>query len=124
MNALRRRSIVSAAVTLALVSLIDRPASGRQSGAAETSRRDDVSCRDDQRGRLLRYEHVASYPTADAARAYFYEWIAFYQGFYNFPEDLPARFTYGFDSYKVTYCTVDAVLPGQRTGANGRHRNV
>lgn len=24
-------------------------------------------------------------------------------------------FHYGFDSYKVTYCTVDAVLPGQST---------
>src|SRR6185369_18078931 len=27
----------------------------------------------------------------------------------------PERFTHGFDSYKVTYCTVDAVLPGERT---------
>ncbi len=48
-------------------------------------------------------------------RAYFDEWIAFYQDFYQFPPDIPVRFDYGFDSYKVTYCTVDAVLPGQST---------
>ena len=46
-------------------------------------------------------------------RAYFDEWIAFYQDFYGFPADIPVRFAYGFDSYKVTYCTVDAVLPGR-----------
>ena len=46
-------------------------------------------------------------------RAYFDEWIAFYQDFYEFPPDIPVRFSYGFDSYKVTYCTLDAVLPGQ-----------
>ena len=38
-----------------------------------------------------------------------------YQDYYLFPPDLPERFTNGFDSYKVTYCTVDAVLPGERT---------
>ena len=38
----------------------------------------------------------------------------FYQDFYQFPPDIPATFSYGFDSYKVTYCTVDAVLPGER----------
>ena len=48
-------------------------------------------------------------------RAYFDEWVAFYQDFYQFPPDIPVRFAYGFDSYKVTYCTVDAVLPGQST---------
>ena len=62
---------------------------------------------------MIRYEKVASHPTPADARAYFYEWIAFYQDFYNFPPDIPVRFHYGFDSYKVTYCTVDAVLPGQ-----------
>ena len=72
------------------------------------------SCRAGDRGRLLHYERVASYPTAESARAYFYDWIAFYQDYYAFPPDLPERFTYGFDSYKVTYCTVDALLPGDR----------
>jgi pimeloyl-ACP methyl ester carboxylesterase len=48
-------------------------------------------------------------------RAYFDEWIAFYQDFYQFPPSLPVRFDYGFDSYKVTYCTADAVLSGQST---------
>ena len=41
-------------------------------------------------------------------RAYFDEWIAFYQDFYQFPADIPVTFSYGFDSYKLTYCTVDA----------------
>jgi acetyl esterase/lipase len=72
------------------------------------------SCREGNRGRLLHYERVASYPTAESVRDYFYEWIAFYQDFYKFPPDLPERFTTGFDSYKVTYCTVDALLPRER----------
>jgi pimeloyl-ACP methyl ester carboxylesterase len=73
------------------------------------------SCRQGGRGRLIRYEKVASYPTAASVRAYFDEWIAFYQDFYQFPPDIPVTFNYGFDSYKVTYCTVDALLPGQAT---------
>ena len=71
------------------------------------------ACRQGDRGRLIRFEQVASYPTPDDARAHFEEWIAFYQDFYHFPADLPETFEYGFDSYKVTYCTDDAVLPGQ-----------
>jgi len=71
-------------------------------------------CRDGDRGRLLRYEKVASRPTAAAVRAYFQEWVALYQDYYFFPPDLPERFTHGFDSYKVTYCTVDALLKGER----------
>jgi acetyl esterase/lipase len=61
----------------------------------------------------MRYERVASYPTAADVRAYFDEWIAFYQDFYRFPPDIPVVFNHGFDSYRVTYCTVDAVLPGR-----------
>ena len=72
------------------------------------------ACRQGDGGRLIRFERVASHPTPDDARAYFYEWIAFYQDFYQFPADLPVGFAYGFDSYKVTYCTDDAVLPGRR----------
>jgi hypothetical protein len=70
-------------------------------------------CRHGDRGRLLDYQRVASYPTPHDARAHFDAWIAFYQDFFNFPADLPVTFRYGFDSYKVTYCTNDAVLPGQ-----------
>jgi acetyl esterase/lipase len=70
------------------------------------------ACRSSDRGRLLKYELVASYPTGADAREYFNEWVAFYQDFYGFPPDIPASFEYGFDSYKLTYCTVDAVLPG------------
>ena len=70
-------------------------------------------CHQGDRGRLIGYEKVGSYPTPHDARAHFEEWIAFYQEFYAFPENLPVTFEYGFDSYKVTYCTNDAVLPGQ-----------
>jgi len=70
-------------------------------------------CRQGDRGRLIRVEHVGSYPTPDDARARFDEWIAFYRDFFQFPADLPETFEYGFDSYKVTYCTDDVVLPGQ-----------
>ena len=82
-------------------------------GGANTSMVGHASCRNNDRGRLIRYEKVASYPSRASVRAYFDEWIAFYQDFYEFPPDIPVRFSYGFDSYKVTYCTLDAVLPGQ-----------
>ena len=49
----------------------------------------------------------------DSVRTYFSEWIAFYQDFYKFPPDIPVTFEYGFDSDKATYCTTDALLPGQ-----------
>jgi pimeloyl-ACP methyl ester carboxylesterase len=80
--------------------------------------RDDAAlrlglCRQGDRGRLIRVEQVGSYPTPDDARARFDEWIAFYRDFFQFPADLPETFEYGFDSYKVTYCTDDVVLPGQ-----------
>jgi hypothetical protein len=73
-------------------------------------------CQQGDRGRLIGYEHVRSYPTAQDARAHFEAWIAFYQDYYSFPEDLPVTFENGFDSYKVTYCTNDAVLPGESVG--------
>jgi pimeloyl-ACP methyl ester carboxylesterase len=73
-----------------------------------------AACRQGDRGRLIRFEQVASFPTAADARTHFGDWIAFYQDFYQFPSDLPERFEYGFDAYKVTYCTDDAVLPGER----------
>jgi hypothetical protein len=90
-------------VPVLLVSTVEAQAAGR------------APCRDGDRGRLLKYEKVASRPTAASVQAYFDEWVALYQPFYYFPADLPERFTHGFDSYKVTYCTVDAVLPGERT---------
>jgi hypothetical protein len=71
------------------------------------------ACQQGDRGRLIGYEKVGSYPTADDARAHFEEWIAFYQDYFNLPANLPVTFETGFDSYKVTYCTDDAVLPGE-----------
>ena len=71
-------------------------------------------CGHGDRGRLLDAARVASYPTAADAQAYYDEWIAFYLGFYVF-EPLPVvRIDYGFDTYKVTYCSIDARLPGQK----------
>lgn len=90
-----------------------RSASGGAVDAANAGGRS--ACRQGDRGRLIRYETVASYPTAAAVQAYFDEWIAFYQDFYQFPPDIPVTFDYGFDSYKVTYCTVDAAFPDQTT---------
>jgi hypothetical protein len=60
------------------------------------------TCRQRGSGPLIRYESVASYPTAAFARASFDEWIAFYQDFYQFPANLRETFEYGSDSYKVT----------------------
>jgi hypothetical protein len=82
-------------------------------GSVDAGGAGNRSCRQGDRGRLIGYQKVGAYPTPDAARAHFEEWIAFYQEFYHFPEDLPVTFEYGFDSYKVTYCTDDVVLPGQ-----------
>jgi len=79
----------------------------------ETSAPVKRPCQQGDRGRLIGYEKVGSYPTPHDARAHFEEWIAFYQDFFEFPENLPVTFEFGFDSYKVTYCTDDAVLPGQ-----------
>ena len=81
-------------------------------GTAQAAR---PTCRHGDGGRLLRFELVASHRTAADARAYFDEWAAFYRDYYGFPAELPADIDHGFDSYKVTYCTVDAALPGQAT---------
>ena len=70
-------------------------------------------CRPGDRGRLLRFERVASHPTAADAQAYFDAWVEFYRDYYQFPADLTADIRYGFDSYKVTYCTVDVAPPGR-----------
>jgi hypothetical protein len=74
-------------------------------------------CRHSDRGRLLGFDRVASHPTAADASAYFDTWIEFYQDFYQFPDDIPVDIDYGFDTYKVTYCTIDAMLPGRRRPA-------
>ena len=70
-------------------------------------------CRHGDRGRLLGFERVASHPTAADAKAYFDAWVEFYRDYYQFPADLTADIRYGFDSYKVTYCTVDVAPPGR-----------
>ena len=78
---------------------------------------DDPACRPGDRGRLLRFERVASHPTAADARAYFEEWAEFYRDYYGFPARLPADIDHGFDSWKVTYCTVDVgAVPTAATG--------
>ena len=105
-NLMRLVAQISTATALALAAAANVDAS------APSNR----PCRQGDRGRLIGYEKVGSYPTADDARAHFEEWIAFYQDFYQFPENLPVTFENGFDSYKVTYCTDDAVLPGQSFG--------
>jgi pimeloyl-ACP methyl ester carboxylesterase len=79
---------------------------------AQASAESVPACRPSDSGRLLRFDRVASYPTAASTRTYFSDWVAFYQELYQFPRDLPVTFAYGFDSYKVTYCTTDALLPG------------
>jgi hypothetical protein len=78
---------------------------------------DHPTCRKGDRGRLLGFERVASHPTAADARAYFDEWVGFYRDYYQFPADLPADIEHGFDSWKVTYCTVD--VGGVPTAATG-----
>ena len=63
-------------------------------------------------GRRLPHGHgSAPVPTTDA-RAYFDAWVDFYQDYYRFPPNLPVRIEHGFDTYKVTYCTVDVAPPG------------
>ena len=42
------------------------------------------TCRQGDRGRLIGYRQVASYPTLHDARAHFEAWIAFYQDYYQF----------------------------------------
>jgi hypothetical protein len=87
--------------------------SGAWGGESDVTAPRQISCGPGQRGRLIHFEQVASYPTAASVRAYFDEWIAFYQDYYAFPANLRVKFSNGFDSYKVTYCTVDAVLSGR-----------
>jgi hypothetical protein len=118
---LRRLGVCSAVLVLGLVGpgmadaagddgaraqAVRGPASGPD---GDSSRR----CRHGDRGRLLRFDRAASHPTAADARAYFDAWIEFYRDFYQFPADLPVDIDHGFDTWKVTYCTVDAVLPGR-----------
>jgi hypothetical protein len=83
------------------------------STSVDAARPVNPPCQQGDRGRLIGYEKVGSYPTPHDARTHFEDWIAFYQDFFDFPEDLPVTFEYGFDSYKVTYCTDDVVLPGK-----------
>jgi hypothetical protein len=92
---------------------IARPAAADGAGGGAVG----ASCRGGDRGRLLGFERVASHPTAADARAYFDSWVEFYQDFYQFPANLPVDIDHGFDTYKVTYCTVDMAPPGKRRPA-------
>jgi hypothetical protein len=86
-------------------------------GLGTASAANGASCGHGDRGRLLRFERVASHPTAADARSYFGEWIEFYRDFYQFPPDIAVDIDYGFDSYKLTYCTVDVgAVPTAATG--------
>jgi|SRR5829696_442697 len=102
----RRSGVLAVVLVLGLLS----------PGVAEAAG-DDRTCRRGDRGRLLRFERVASHPTAADARAYFDEWGEFYRDYYGFPARLPADIDHGFDSWKVTYCTVDVgAVPTAATG--------
>lgn len=70
-------------------------------------------CRRSDRGKLVGYELVASYPTKAAARAYLDSFVDLYREFGYFTGPLSFDIDYGFDSYQVSYCTIDAELPGQ-----------
>jgi pimeloyl-ACP methyl ester carboxylesterase len=72
------------------------------------------TCQHGDQGRLVGFHRVASHPTPNDARAYFKSWIDFYRQFYHFPSDLVVDIEYGFDTYKVTYCTIDVAPPGKR----------
>jgi hypothetical protein len=104
----RRWGACLVALLLGLLSPGIAQAAGGDGAGGDASR----SCRRGDRGRLLGFERVASHPTAADARAYFDSWVEFYQDFYQFPANLPVDIDHGFDSYKVTYCTVDAAPPG------------
>lgn len=108
---------VALAVLLSFTSVEAWSTHSTGDGSTRDAKHHDT-CRHAQRGRLIRYEKVASHPTPALVREYFEEWIAFYQDFYAFPSSIPVEFEYGFDSYKVTYCTHDALLPGQLTARN------
>ena len=73
-------------------------------------------CRPGDRGRLLQVVRVASRATATDVRDYFETWVDFYRDFYGFTS-FPVDIDHGVDTYKVTYCTIDAVLPGQSNAA-------
>ena len=107
------RALFSVLALVLIAGITPRP-------AVETLRAQSIadarsSCRAGDRGQPIVVERVASRPTAASVRDYFDEWIAFYQDFYQFPPDIPVTFDYGFDSYRITYCTVDAMLPGAST---------
>ena len=106
---------IAACSTIVLLSLLSPGIAhaGEQADSAEATGSSSQSCGRADRGRLLGFEPIASYPTPADARAYFESWVDFYRDFYGFAEDLTADVAYGFDAYKVTYCSIDAVLPGQ-----------
>ena len=75
------------------------------------------SCQQGDRGRLIGYQKVGSYPTPDDARAHFEQWIAFYQDFFDFPENLPVTF-----EYRLRQLQGD-LLHGRRGTAGGIFRS-
>jgi hypothetical protein len=122
---LRRLGVCLAVLLLGLLGPgVAQAANGDRARAKDTGVRASASggdssrsCRHGDRGRLVGFDRVASHPTAANARAYFDSWIEFYQEFYQFPPDLAVDIEYGFDTYKVTYCTIDVTPPGKRRPA-------
>jgi predicted esterase len=111
------KATTACAIARAALVLLACAQTAAHSGVSPSSPRlDGALCHHAERGRLVRYHKVAAYPTADAVQAYFDDWIAWYQDFYAFPAHIPVAFRYGFDSYKVSYCTVDAAMRGRETG--------
>lgn len=75
------------------------------------------ACGEGDSGKLLSYELVASYPTKEDLQAFFDEYVAINTDFGFITIPIPADIDYGADTYKVTYCTLDANLahePGGR----------
>ncbi|AKT38467.1 alpha/beta hydrolase [Chondromyces crocatus] len=78
---------------------------------------DDASpCRAGERGRVLTYEKVDERATAEDTQAYFDDYITIYTQIGYVTEPVAAEIQYGIDSYRVTYCTVDAALADPLTG--------
>ena len=103
---------------------------GACGGGAEVEERERASlrtvgsaCGQNDSGQLVSYELVASYTKAQL-QAYFDEYVQINTEFGFITVPIPADIDYGADTYKITYCTLDADLanePGGRriTAATG-----
>ena len=113
MSRFLRRAIVRP-LTMVVVVLfaVTTPGLAHATGGGPAS--SHAACGPQDRGRLIGFERIASHPTPASARDYFDSWVDFYRDYYGFPADIDADISYGFDSFRVSYCTIDAHLPGRR----------